>query len=63
MAALILMEARDTISDLLTKREKNWAAREPGVVAVFCIVFIVAAGFLSVYISRAVAKQRAARQQ
>lgn len=24
----------------IQKREKNWAAREPGVVLVFCIVFI-----------------------
>jgi hypothetical protein len=63
MAALIPIKTRDAIAHLLTKREKNWAAREPGVVAVFCIVFIVAAGFLSVYISRAVAKRRAARQQ
>jgi uncharacterized membrane protein SpoIIM required for sporulation len=63
MAALIPIEAHDTVAHLLSKREKNWAAREPGVVAVFCIVFIVVAGFLSVYISRAVAKRRAARQQ
>jgi hypothetical protein len=58
--AAISIEARDAAYHLLMKR-KNWAAREAGVVVVFCVVFIVATGLLSLYISRALARRRAAR--
>lgn len=32
---------------------QNWAAQEPGVVLVFCIVFIVGCGILALIIHRA----------
>ncbi|KAH8773254.1 hypothetical protein BGZ57DRAFT_928468 [Hyaloscypha finlandica] len=46
MAALIPLEARDAINHVLMKR-KNWAAREAGVMVVFCVVFVVATGLLA----------------
>ncbi len=63
MAALTKIEARDAVYGLLVKRRKNWAAREAGVVVVFCIVFVVAAFLLWLCISRALARRRAARPQ
>jgi hypothetical protein len=59
--AAISVEARDAAYHLIMKRKKNWAAREAGVVVVFCVVFIVATGLLSLCISRALARRRAAR--
>ncbi|KAI9641851.1 hypothetical protein NHQ30_009718, partial [Ciborinia camelliae] len=41
----------------LVKR-KNWAAREPGVIVVFCVVFIVAAGLIGLQLSRWIARRR-----
>ncbi|KAG9247750.1 hypothetical protein BJ878DRAFT_477122 [Calycina marina] len=45
----------------LSKRG-NWASHEAGVIVVFCIVFIVATGLISLRISRCLAKRRAARE-
>lgn len=44
----------------LAKRahEHNWAYREPGVVLVFCIVFVVAVGVISVFIYRLYSKRK-----
>ncbi|KAE9378368.1 hypothetical protein N431DRAFT_435498 [Stipitochalara longipes BDJ] len=63
MVALTPLEARDAVTHLLTKREKSWPAREAGVMVVFCVVFVVAVGLLSLCISRALARRRAARPQ
>ncbi|EPS25671.1 hypothetical protein PDE_00605 [Penicillium oxalicum 114-2] len=35
-----------------TKRE-NWASHEPGVILVFCIVFIVVLGIAALFVSQA----------
>lgn len=37
----------------LAKRD-NWAQREPGVIVVFCIVFLVAVLFLAMFINKKV---------
>jgi hypothetical protein len=63
MAALIPLEARDATHSLLAKREKSWPAREAGVMVVFCVVFVVASFLLYLYVSRAIARRRAARPQ
>jgi len=39
MAAIDQIITRDLVARELIKR-KNWAAREPGVMVVFCIVFV-----------------------
>ncbi|KAF8857415.1 hypothetical protein BDZ45DRAFT_674802 [Acephala macrosclerotiorum] len=61
MPVIAEYEAVEAASNLLIKREKNWAAREPGVILVFCIVFIVGSGLLGLCISRAIGRRRAAR--
>jgi cytoskeletal protein RodZ len=45
MVAINALVTRDAVMHQLSKR-KNWAAREPGVIVVFCIVFLVAVGIL-----------------
>ena len=59
MPALDLsLVARDT--NLLVKRT-NWAGHEPGVILVFCIVFILVVGLVSLAIYRRILARRAAR--
>ncbi|KAM0257176.1 hypothetical protein ACHAQJ_004537 [Trichoderma viride] len=54
-----LIAARDVALNQLVRR-KNFAAREPGVIVVFCIVFIVAVGVLGLLITKWCARRRAA---
>ncbi|UNI24689.1 hypothetical protein JDV02_010419 [Purpureocillium takamizusanense] len=44
---------------LLTKR--NWASQEAGVIVVFCIVFVVAVGLISLWIHKFLKKRKAAK--
>jgi len=44
----------------LVKR-KNWAAKEPGVILVFCIVFSVAALLIGLFLYRKLQARRAAK--
>ncbi|RYP55386.1 hypothetical protein DL768_000141 [Monosporascus sp. mg162] len=53
--------ARDTFSTL-AKRQQNWAAQEPGVIVVFCIVFLVGCGLIGLWISKLISKRRAKKQ-
>ena len=53
--------AREVFTEL-AKREKNWAAREPGVIVVFAIVFVVAVGLISLFVHKKMAARRAAKQ-
>jgi len=53
MATIKVREA----AQQLVKR-KNWAAREAGVIVVFCVVFIVASGLLGLHLSRWIARRR-----
>ncbi|KMQ45583.1 hypothetical protein HL42_3735 [Trichophyton rubrum] len=58
----ILLHYREDVhaaSHQLAKR-KNWAAREPGVVLVFCIIFAIAVGVLSTYLYRRMQRRKAA---
>lgn len=50
--------ARDAIF-----RRKNWAAREPGVVTVFCIVGVVAIGLTYLYIHKWITRRRIAKAE
>jgi hypothetical protein len=52
--------ARDAVAQL-AKRE-NWAAQEPGVIVVFCIVGVVGIGLISLFVSRKISARRAAKQ-
>lgn len=63
MAALTL-----TTSALLARattlptKHRNWAKHEAGVILVFCIVFIIAAGLIGLFLFRMLAARRAKRQ-
>ncbi|KKF97084.1 hypothetical protein CFIMG_005873RA [Ceratocystis fimbriata CBS 114723] len=51
MPAINSVVAREAVSHLV-KRRKNWAHRQPGVILVFCIVFIIGVGLLSLFVHR-----------
>jgi hypothetical protein len=59
MAAISSLQARDAVHQFA--KRSNWAAREAGVIVVFCVVFIVATGLIFLYVSRAISRRRAAR--
>ncbi|KAJ5634045.1 hypothetical protein N7528_001887 [Penicillium herquei] len=56
----------DTVEDsnihVLAKR-KNFASRNPGVILVFCIVFLVALGVISLFIYRWMLRRQAEKQR
>ncbi|MCJ1232051.1 hypothetical protein MMC12_008732 [Toensbergia leucococca] len=43
-------------------RRNNWAGKNPGVILVFCIVFIVAAGLIGLFLYRKALARKAKRQ-
>ena len=49
-------------SHTLTKRN-NWAGENPGVMVVFCIVFVVAAGLISLFIYRKSIARKESRER
>ncbi|EFY87011.1 hypothetical protein J3458_002719 [Metarhizium acridum] len=53
--------AREATS-MLVKR-KNWAARNPGVMVVFCIVFVVAVGLIALWIAKLISRRREAKER
>ncbi|KAK4645470.1 LOW QUALITY PROTEIN: hypothetical protein QC761_201705 [Podospora bellae-mahoneyi] len=60
MAAISTVVARDTYA-ALSKRQ-NWAAQEPGVITVFCIVGVVAIGLICLFIYKKLVARRERRQ-
>ncbi|KAH8685693.1 hypothetical protein BGZ60DRAFT_522977 [Tricladium varicosporioides] len=60
MAAISTLTVRDTVSHLA--KRGNWASHEAGVIVVFCIVFIVAAGLIALFLTRLISRKRAARE-
>lgn len=50
----------DAVSQI-AKRE-NWARQEAGVIVVFCIVFVVGVGLLSLFIHKKLVARRALKQ-
>ncbi|RSM11998.1 hypothetical protein CDV31_006551 [Fusarium ambrosium] len=59
MAAIKSLITRDEVVNQLVKREKNWAAREPGVMVVFCIVGVVAIALIGLFIHKKLAARKA----
>ncbi|KAF2242789.1 hypothetical protein BU26DRAFT_524351 [Trematosphaeria pertusa] len=43
-------------------KRKNWAAREPGVILVFCIVGAVAILLIGLFVQKKMAARKAAKQ-
>jgi len=60
MAAINTLVARDAVVGQLIKRQ-NWAQQEPGVIVVFCIVFIVAVGLIALWAYKFLQKRKAAK--
>ncbi|KKZ63925.1 hypothetical protein EMCG_01784 [[Emmonsia] crescens] len=60
MPALSLITRDEGVYHQLTKRS-NWAGRNAGVVLVFCIVFIIAVGLISLFAYRWNLRRKAAR--
>jgi len=59
MSALsILARAAQPHLNSLMKRKKSWPRRNPGVMLVFCIVFIIVTGLLSLFIYRKIVARR-----
>ncbi|KAI0179114.1 hypothetical protein GGR52DRAFT_570014 [Hypoxylon sp. FL1284] len=48
--------ARDNLSHIAAR--SNWASREPGVIVVFCIVFVVGVGLIGLWISKCIAARK-----
>lgn len=42
--------------------KRNWAAQEPGVMVVFCIVGVVAIGLTSLWVWRLISRRKAERE-
>jgi hypothetical protein len=63
MPAITTTLSRDDhgISNGLTKR--GWAGQEPGVILVFCIVFIVGCGIFAHIVQRAIKHRREEREK
>lgn len=49
----LTVTSRSQANDMsLIMKRSNWASREPGVILVFCIVFIVALGIVALFAYR-----------
>ncbi|KAK2012771.1 hypothetical protein LZ32DRAFT_531488 [Colletotrichum eremochloae] len=60
MPAVNSIFARDAVHQLA--KRKNWASQEAGVIVVFCIIFLVAAGVTGLMVSRCISRRKAKRQ-
>ena len=58
--SLVRRDAQRAVHQL--SKRKNWAAREAGVVVVFCVVFIVVGGLIALFLYRKLLARRARRQ-
>lgn len=52
MAAVNALTIRDAVVHQLVRREKSWPAREPGVMVVFCITFVVGVALIGLWINK-----------
>ena len=53
--------AAETLHQLV--RRKNWAAREPGVILVFCIIGALAILLTAIFINKKLSERRARKAQ
>lgn len=61
MAAISIPDYQPKIHDL-AKRGHNWASKNPGVILVFAIVFIVAMGVAFLFLYRRMLRKKAEKQ-
>lgn len=60
-AIIVISQPQGTDMSVITKRG-NWASREPGVILVFAIIFLVALGIISLFIYRKWMARKAKKQ-
>ena len=48
-----------TARDALVRRDTGWPAKNPGPMVVFCIVFVVGAGLLALFINKKLVARKA----
>ncbi|KAM0557069.1 hypothetical protein ACHAPJ_005332 [Fusarium lateritium] len=60
MAAIKSLMTRDEVVHQLAKRQ-NWAAKEPGVIVVFCIVGVVAIGLIGLFVAKKLSARKASK--
>ncbi|KAJ4267470.1 hypothetical protein NW762_003577 [Fusarium torreyae] len=60
MAAIKSLMTRDEVVHQLAKRQ-NWAAKEPGVIVVFCIVGVVAIGLIGLFVAKRISARKASK--
>jgi len=58
----LIARSDEQLSQLM-KRKKNWAAKEPGVILVFCIVGAIVILLTGLFVMKKLAARRAARPQ
>ncbi|KAJ5924943.1 hypothetical protein N7454_007582 [Penicillium verhagenii] len=63
MAAISLGSPLQASSLYTLAKRRNFASRNPGVVLVFCIVFLVGLGIVSLLIYRQVLKKKAQKEK
>lgn len=64
MAAIessLVRRSEHTLHELV--KRKNWAAREPGVILVFCILGVLAIVLISIFIYKKISQRRAKKAQ
>ncbi|KAJ5682185.1 hypothetical protein N7462_005350 [Penicillium macrosclerotiorum] len=62
MAAISMIERSQGSKLPLVVKRGNWASREPGVILVFCIVFVVAVGIIALFAYRKWMKRKAEKE-
>lgn len=63
MAPITLADRPQAVSLHLFAKRRNWASENPGVVLVFCIVFVVSAGIISLFAYRQWMKRKAEKKR
>jgi hypothetical protein len=59
----VTLNTRTQVGSLVSIAKRgNWASREPGVILVFCIVFIVALGIIALFAYRKWMARKAKKQ-
>jgi hypothetical protein len=59
MAAISIPDYQPKIHDLA---KRNWASKNPGVILVFCIVFLVVMGVALLFLYRRLLRKKAEKQ-
>ncbi|KAJ5677214.1 uncharacterized protein N7477_002847 [Penicillium maclennaniae] len=62
MAPISLISRTESETLRLLIKRSNWASKNPGVILVFCIVFLVALGIIALFAYRRYLKRKANKE-